>query len=132
MKRHTTDALGYYIEEIHWFNLIFVTIFIHIISIQSNLASYNQTSESMKFVYSGLMITQRLLQLYFLMPLKDSSNKFTNFPKKVWVGFACIEVIGLGITATFGSYRGITAATSIIEIFVFIGQYIYCFVNQKF
>lgn len=57
MKRHTTDALGYYIEEIHWFNLIFVTIFIHIISIQSNLASYNQTSESMKFVYSGLMIT---------------------------------------------------------------------------
>lgn len=45
LHRHTTDALGYYIEEIHWFNLIFVTICIHIISIMSNLTSYNQTSE---------------------------------------------------------------------------------------
>ena len=70
--RHKSDALCYYITEIHWFNLIFVTAMIHCISIQSNLASVNKTSEPLKFVYSGLMIASRLLQLYFLLPLKDS------------------------------------------------------------
>jgi len=44
---------------------------------------------------------------------------------KFWVVFGVIELVGLIITALFSSYRGITAATSIVEVFVFFGQYIY-------
>lgn len=86
----------------------------------------------MKFVYSGLMLTSRLTQLYFLMPLKDQDHKFTKFNKKIWIGYSFVELVGLIITATFSSYRGITAATSVVELFVFIGQYTYSYINQKF
>lgn len=36
-QRHKSDALGYYMEDISWFNLIFVTLFIHAMSFHSNL-----------------------------------------------------------------------------------------------
>lgn len=48
---------------------------------------------------------------------------------KFWVVFGAIELVGLIITALFSSYRGITAATSIVEVFVFFGQYIYSHLN---
>lgn len=70
--RYKSDALGYYIQEVHWFNLIFVTGLIHAISISSNLEETTKTAEPLKFVYSGLMIASRVLQCYFLLPLKDT------------------------------------------------------------
>lgn len=48
---------------------------------------------------------------------------------KFWVVFGAIELVGLIITALFSSYRGITAATSIVEVFVFLGQYLYSHLN---
>jgi len=59
--RHKGDALAYYINEVHWFNLIFVTAAIHLLSIQSNLAETTKTAEPLKYVYSGLMFASRLL-----------------------------------------------------------------------
>jgi len=40
-NRHRSDALAHYIREIHWFNLIFVTANIHMISINFNIAGIN-------------------------------------------------------------------------------------------
>lgn len=119
--RHKSDSLAYYIEEIHWFNLIFVTAWIHLVAIQSNLVNHNETSEPLKLVYSGIMFASRILQLFFLTPLKDSRHKFKMIDNKVWIVFGIIELIGMCITATFTSYRGTTAATSIVEVFVFFG-----------
>jgi quinol-cytochrome oxidoreductase complex cytochrome b subunit len=93
------------------------------------MATTTKTAETLKFVYSGIMIGSRALQLYFLLPLKDSQRKYKAIDSKIWIVFGIIEVIGLGITATFSSYRGITSATSIIEVFVFFGQYIYSQLN---
>lgn len=129
--RHKSDALGFYIKEIHWFNLIFVTGTIHAMSLQTNLQPTNKTSEPMKLVYSGIMIFSRLLQLYFLMPLYDYKRRYLRKDKRIWIIFGVIEVIGLGITATFSSYRGITAATSIVELFVFCGQFLYSYINVR-
>jgi len=85
----------------------------------------------MKLVYSGIMIFSRLLQLYFLMPLYDYKRRYLRTDKRIWIIFGVIEVIGLGITATFSSYRGITAATSIVELFVFCGQFLYSYINVR-
>lgn len=75
------------------------------------------------------MFGSRLLQFYFLMPLKNDKKEFIKVDNKVWTIFGVIELIGLCITATFSSYRGTTAATSIVEVLVFIGQYLYTSLN---
>ena len=119
--RHQSDALGFYMEEIAWFNLIFVTLFIHALSFQSNMPKDNSTSEPMKLGYSLLMFASRLLQLYFFMPLKDLNRKYHIISQKTWIFFATLELIGLCITFAFKHYRGITVATSFVEVSVFLG-----------
>lgn len=121
-KRHKSDALGYYMEDISWFNLIFVTLFVHALSFQSNTAEGNKTSEPIKLAYSCLMFASRLLQLYFFMPLRYVDLTYHVISQKVWIFFAVIELIGLGMTFGFSSYRGITTATSFVELAVFAGQ----------
>jgi len=60
-SRHKSDALAHYIREIHWFNLIFVTAMIHVISINFNVAGINMTYDPKKVAYSSLMLVGRLL-----------------------------------------------------------------------
>lgn len=60
-NRHRSDALAHYIREIHWFNLIFVTANIHMISINFNIAGINMTYDPKKVAYSSLMLIGRLL-----------------------------------------------------------------------
>jgi hypothetical protein len=121
-ERHKSDALGFYMEDIAWFNLIFVTLFIHAMAFQSNTVKGNKTSEDLKLIYSCLMFASRLLQLYFFMPLKDVHRKYHIISQKTWIFFAVLELIGLGLTFGFKSYRGITSATSFVELAVFFGQ----------
>lgn len=71
------------------------------------------------------MFVTRLLQLYFLMPLKDVKRRYRQIPQTTWIGFAAVELIGLCITFGFKSYRGITSATSFVELSAFLGQYLY-------
>jgi len=123
-ERYKSDALGFYMEDIWWFNLIFVTLAIHALSFHSNIAA-SATAEPGKLGYSALMFATRLLQLYFLLPLKDSKRQYRAVSHKVWIFFAVVELIGVGITLSFSHYRGITAATSLVEVSVFLGQYAY-------
>ena len=64
------------------------------------------------------MLTSRLAQLYFFMPFKDIHGRYRDIPKKVWIFFTVLELIGLGMTAGFQKYAGITAATSLVEVSV--------------
>lgn len=88
--RHKSDALDFYMEDISWFNLIFVTLFIHAMSFDSNLPKDNKTAETSKLAYSSLMFAARLLQLYFLMPLKDKHRRYRTISQRTWTFFAVI------------------------------------------
>ena len=128
-NRHKSDALAYYIREIHWFNLIFVTASIHMIAIMYSVLGINATFEPMKVAYSCLMVLGRLLQFWFFLPLKTPDGRFKKIEKKVWLMFAVIEGIGIAIAMFWSHYQSITAATGIIEISVLIGQFIYSTIN---
>lgn len=133
IERYKNDALGFYMEDITWFNLIFVTMFIHAESFISNLPEDNKTSEYNKLVYSLMMFVTRCLHFFFLLPLHTAKRNYRNISQKVWIFFGVMEVIGIIITLTFKHFRGITGATSLVEVSVFFGQYVYwwfCYRNQ--
>lgn len=122
-QRHNSDSLSYYSHDIGWSNLIFVTLVIHVLAFLSNLDSDNQTASATKLTYSGIMIAGRVLQIYFFLPFRNARREHVPIPPKVWAGFTILEVVGLILVLTFKSYRGITAATSVVEVAVFIGQW---------
>lgn len=128
-NRHKSDALAHYIREIQWFNLIFVTCGIHIIAIVFTCGGVNATFEAAKVAYSGVMVFQRLLQFWFLMPLKTADGRYKEVDKKVWMMFAAFQVIGFCIALSWTAYQGVTTATAIVEIIVITGQFIYSTVN---
>jgi hypothetical protein len=127
--RHKCDALSFYMQEISWFVLIFVATSIHFISFDSNLTA--STSEPAKLIYSGVMIVARLTQFYFLVPLKDYYGDFKERSNWLWIIYGAVELIALMCTFGFKHYRGITTATSFIELSVFFGQYLYYTYNIR-
>lgn len=71
------------------------------------------------------MIFGRLLQFWFLLPLKTANGRFKEVERKVWLMFVVIQLIGICIALTWTSYQSVTTATGIVEFCVLLGQFAY-------
>lgn len=118
-------------KDILWFNLIIVPIGMHILAIYFMFDAQNTSFETNKAVYSFFMIFTRFLMLFFFMPRLDSHRRFRNINNKVAMVFILLEVIGLGIVASWKDYHSITASTAVFETVVFIGQVVKMNINRR-
>lgn len=129
--RFKSDCLEFYQSDIGWFSYIFVMLGLHSLNLIKRIHMPSTSSDNAtKLFFSSWMIFNRFIQLYLLMPYRRDDRSYTVIGNATWIGLGVLELVGAVTVCFFKHLNGsITAGAAIVDVVVFLGQFVMYMVN---